>query len=197
MLKEKYPLFLANKPQQPNQSLEVRDKFTGEIATRVALADAVMIDRAIAAATHAAEPMRRLAAYERQAILNHCVAATRSVQQLLQDIADRLDDGQAVPEQLYLTCKVMAAELMWEVVDRCVQMLGARGFVDTNVVGQYFRDFRLIRIFEGPTELLLVYLGLDAAKHGSSYVEKLTALYGASPAVQLLRGMFEELQPLS
>jgi hypothetical protein len=128
-----------------------------------------------------------------QAILNHCVAATRSVQQIIHDIAARLDDRQAVPEQLYLACKVMSSELMWEVVDRCVQMLGARGFVDTNVVGQYFRDFRLIRIFEGPTELLLVYLGLDAAKHGVAYAERLTALYGASPAVQLLRGMFEEL----
>lgn len=74
MLKDQYPLYLANKPQQPNAALEVRDKFTGEIATRVALADAAMIDRAIAAACVAAEPMKKLAAYERQAILNHCVA---------------------------------------------------------------------------------------------------------------------------
>lgn len=128
-----------------------------------------------------------------QAILNHCVAATRSVEQILHDLAARLDDRQDVPEQLYLACKVMASELMWEVVDRCVQMLGARGFVDTNVVGQYFRDFRLIRIFEGPTELLLVYLGREAAKHGGAYLDRLTALYGASPAVQLLRGLLEEL----
>lgn len=36
------------------------DKYTGEVATRVALADAATIDRAIAAAVNAAEPMRNM-----------------------------------------------------------------------------------------------------------------------------------------
>lgn len=58
----------------PNHDLEVINKYTGEVATRVAMADAAAIDQAIAAAVTAAEPMRKLAAYERQAILNHCVA---------------------------------------------------------------------------------------------------------------------------
>ena len=40
-----YPLYLANKAEQPNTDLAVTDKFTGEVATRVALADAAMIDR--------------------------------------------------------------------------------------------------------------------------------------------------------
>jgi len=74
MLKATYPYYLANKAHAPNSDLEVIDKFTGAVATRVALADARAIDAAIAAA-HAAEvPMRKLAAYERQAVLEHCVA---------------------------------------------------------------------------------------------------------------------------
>jgi anthraniloyl-CoA monooxygenase len=40
-----------------------------------------------------------------------------------------------------------------------IQMLGARGFLDTNIVGQFFRDYRLFRIFEGATEAVTVYLG--------------------------------------
>ena len=72
-LKPVYPLYLANVAQQANTDLAVTDKFTGEVATRVALADSATIAAGIAAA-HAAEgPMRRMAAYERQAVLAHCV----------------------------------------------------------------------------------------------------------------------------
>ncbi len=72
-LKDIYPLYLANEAQQPNTDLAVTDKFTGEVATRVALADAATIDAGIAAATAAAEPMARMASFERQAVLQHCV----------------------------------------------------------------------------------------------------------------------------
>ncbi|MDB5423087.1 MAG: aldehyde dehydrogenase [Phenylobacterium sp.] len=73
VLKPFYPLYLANVAQSPNQDLEVTDKFTGEVATRVAQADAATIDAGIAACVEAAEPMARMAAYERQAVLAHCV----------------------------------------------------------------------------------------------------------------------------
>jgi acyl-CoA reductase-like NAD-dependent aldehyde dehydrogenase len=72
-LKPHYPLYLANEAQSPNQDLEVTDKFTGQVATRVAQADAKTIDAGIAACAAAAEPMAALAAYERQAVLTHCV----------------------------------------------------------------------------------------------------------------------------
>ncbi len=73
MLKSVYPLYLANEAQQPNTDLEVTDKFSGEIAFRCAQADAATIDAGIAAAVEAAEPMARMAAFERQAVLQHCV----------------------------------------------------------------------------------------------------------------------------
>ncbi len=73
MLKKKYPYYLANKPVSPNTDLEVTDKYSGEVVTRVAMADADAIDKAIAAAVEAAEPMRKIPPYERQRILYHCV----------------------------------------------------------------------------------------------------------------------------
>src|SRR6187551_2023756 len=72
-LKDVYPLYLNNEAKQPNADLEVTDKFTGEVAFRVAQADAALIDAGISAAVEAAEPMARLASYERQAVLQHCV----------------------------------------------------------------------------------------------------------------------------
>ena len=73
-MKESYPYYLANRPEAPNQDLEVLDKYNGQVATRVALADPNAIDRAIAAAAEAAGPMAQMAAFERQAVLQHCVA---------------------------------------------------------------------------------------------------------------------------
>ncbi|MGJ3649543.1 aldehyde dehydrogenase family protein [Sphingomonas sp. GlSt437] len=72
-LKSEYPLYLANEAKQPNADLAVTDKFTGEVAFRVAQADAATIDAGIAAAVEAAEPMARLPAFQRQAVLQHCV----------------------------------------------------------------------------------------------------------------------------
>ncbi len=72
-LKTSYPLYLANEALSPNQDLEVTNKYSGEVATRVALADAATIDKAIGAAVQATRPMAEMAAYERQAVLAHCV----------------------------------------------------------------------------------------------------------------------------
>lgn len=73
MLASQYPYYLANQPQQPNTDLVVTDKYTGEPATRVAMADAAAIDQAIDAAVAATDAMRDMPAYARQDVLNHCV----------------------------------------------------------------------------------------------------------------------------
>ncbi|QDU72820.1 aldehyde dehydrogenase family protein [Mucisphaera calidilacus] len=73
MLQDAYPFYLANEAKRPNADLEVTDKYSGEVATRVAMADAATIDAGIAAAVEAAEPLRKMAPYERRAVLDHCV----------------------------------------------------------------------------------------------------------------------------
>ncbi|QGN53478.1 aldehyde dehydrogenase family protein [Novosphingobium sp. Gsoil 351] len=76
-LKSNYPLYLNNKAAQPNSDLKVTDKFTGEVAFTCALATPDVIDEAIAGAVRAAEPMARLASYEKQGVLDHCVKRFR------------------------------------------------------------------------------------------------------------------------
>ena len=73
MLKKTYPYYLANKAVYANEDLKVIDKYSGEIATSVALADAAAIEAAIAAADASFDAMRSMPAYRRQEILNHCV----------------------------------------------------------------------------------------------------------------------------
>ncbi len=68
-----YPFYLANQAESPNNDLNVTDKYTGEVVTRVAIADPQTIDRAIAATVEAAPAMREMPPYARQAVLQHCV----------------------------------------------------------------------------------------------------------------------------
>jgi len=83
MLKPHYPYFLANKPINAQQKLPVTDKYTHEVVAEVSMADASAIERAISAAVDAAPAMASLAAYERHAILQHCISR-------FQDRADEL-----------------------------------------------------------------------------------------------------------
>ena len=72
-LQAKYPFYLNNKAVFANEALEVTDKYTGEVATRCALADAAAIDEGIAGAVRATEPMAKMPSYEKKAVLEHCV----------------------------------------------------------------------------------------------------------------------------
>jgi acyl-CoA reductase-like NAD-dependent aldehyde dehydrogenase len=77
MLQKRYPYYLANRPQQPNADLEVTNKHTGEVASRVALANADVLNQAIAAANEAAAPMRRMPAWKRKTVLQHVATRCR------------------------------------------------------------------------------------------------------------------------
>ncbi|MDW6093754.1 aldehyde dehydrogenase family protein [Vibrio rhizosphaerae] len=73
MLKSSYPFYLANEAVYANTDLSVHNKYSHEVATKVAMASAADIDQAIAAADAAKDAMKALPAYQRQAILQHCI----------------------------------------------------------------------------------------------------------------------------
>ncbi len=73
MLADSYPYYLSNKPVRGNTSIEVRDKYRGEVITRVASADAAAVEQAITAAVAARPAMQAMRAYDRRRILDHCV----------------------------------------------------------------------------------------------------------------------------
>lgn len=77
MLKKEYPYYLANEAVQANNDLKIYDKYSGELATTAPLATPDVLDQAIEAACAAAEPMAKMAMFERQAVLEHCVKRFR------------------------------------------------------------------------------------------------------------------------
>jgi len=72
MLSKTYPYYLANQPQSSKTMLDVLDKYSGKVATRVAMPDAKATEKAIVAAVKAATPMREFKPWARQAVLQHC-----------------------------------------------------------------------------------------------------------------------------
>ncbi|MEV6630315.1 acyl-CoA dehydrogenase family protein [Actinoplanes sp. NPDC051470] len=103
-------------------------------------------------------------------ILAEAGAAVQAVEELLARIAAWRDAGEDVPDAWYFCAKILGCELAWSAVDSALQVMAARGFLDTNTVGQHFRDFRLFRIFEGSTEAITVYLGTVMRRNPAGFL---------------------------
>ena len=87
MLRDTYPYYLANRAVQANTDLEVTDKYTGKVATRVAQADAAAIHAAIDAAVKSQKALRNFRPYQRKAVLEHCV---KRFKERFEEMADGL-----------------------------------------------------------------------------------------------------------
>jgi len=145
MLAQTYPYYLANAASRPNTSLDVLDKYSGEVATRVALADRATIDTAIAAAVAAEAPMRTFPPYARQAVLEHCIARFRErfdelALALCVEAGKPIKDSEGEVTRLIDTFKVAAEEAVridGEIVNLEIAKRadGYRGFVQRVPIG--------------------------------------------------------------
>ncbi len=110
-----YPYYLAGEAVYANTDLKVTDKFSGEVAYEVPLATPDVLDEAIAAAEGAAEAMRNMTVYERQAVLEHCVARFREradelAEALCIEAGKPINDAKGEVGRLIDTFKIAAEE---------------------------------------------------------------------------------------
>ncbi len=115
MLKESYPYYLANEAVYANEDLVVVDKYSGEDATRVAMAGPEVIDAAIGAAVNAQEACAAMPSYERQAVLEHCVTRFRErfnelAEALCVEAGKPINDAEGEVTRLIDTFKIAAEE---------------------------------------------------------------------------------------
>ncbi|WP_084414630.1 MupA/Atu3671 family FMN-dependent luciferase-like monooxygenase [Chitinibacter tainanensis] len=81
------------------------------------------------------------------------------IERFSQRIALKRDMEIEVSSDIYAIGKCLAPEWLGETIDQLQQGLGGRGYIEDSLVPQLWRDARLLRIFEGPTETLLSHLG--------------------------------------
>lgn len=103
-------------------------------------------------------PQRRTfgaALAERQAIQWWVAdAATRlhACRLMTYEAAARIDMGEEARTQVSMI-KVFATEMAWDVIDRAMQTLGAMGMTKELALQQMASEARLMRIYEGPSEV--------------------------------------------
>lgn len=144
-LRATYPFYVANQAELPNTELEVTNKYTGEVVTRVALAREPDIERAIEAAVSAERPLARMPAYARRDVLEHCV---KRFEERAEEFADALcleagkpiRDARGEVARLIDTFRVAALECMridGEVLNLEIsaRAKGTRGFTKRVPIG--------------------------------------------------------------
>jgi acyl-CoA dehydrogenase len=56
--------------------------------------------------------------------------------------------------------------MVTRVADRALQILGGKGFVENNIITQFYRDTRLFRLFEGASQIQQRNIARDLMRGG-------------------------------
>jgi acyl-CoA dehydrogenase len=136
------------------------------IAARCVGAMRRLLDDAVAWATEREQFGQRI--YDYQGIsfpLADSAADCAAARLLTYQVAQLVDDG-ADPKLVHgraAMAKLFASEAAWRCADRCVQVLGGRGYMRTFAAERFLRELRVDRIWEGTSEIqrLIVARGLE------------------------------------
>ena len=94
---------------------------------------------------------------------------------LTYQVADMVDNG-ADPKLVHgraAMAKLFASEAAWRCADRCVQVLGGRGYMRTFAAERFLRELRVDRIWEGTSEIQRLIIARGLEKRG---VERLLSI---------------------
>ncbi len=129
--------------------------------------------------------------------VSNLTAAITATETLISQVARFLDEGIVVPVDAYVVCKIAGPEFLWQAADQLVQLLGGRGYIETNIAPQILRDARILRIFEGPTETLMMFLGSRVINSSTELEQFLGERLGAKSIAQRLKAAAEEISQRS
>jgi alkylation response protein AidB-like acyl-CoA dehydrogenase len=100
----------------------------------------------------------------RVSALLHTIASVRG---LLGRCAATLDSGQPLPTEVAMAAKVFVTDSVNVATDLAMQLLGGRGYMETNLIPQLLRDGRALSIGEGANEGLTAAIGRGTRLGGS------------------------------
>jgi hypothetical protein len=105
-----------------------------------------------------------------------------------------LDQGEIIPAPVYVASKIVGPEIAFAAADTSLQLMGGRGYIETNVVARVLRDLRVLRIFEGPTETLAAYLGSMASVKPGTITEVLEST-GSPELIDVIAPVLDSINP--
>jgi acyl-CoA dehydrogenase len=102
-----------------------------------------------------------------QAMLADSKAELYAAECMVIDAARKRDEGLEVSTEASC-CKMFASEMCGRVADRAVQILGGAGYISDYGIERFYRDVRLFRLYEGPTQIQQIIISrnmLREARH--------------------------------
>lgn len=128
-----------------------------------------------------------------RARLHDLACAITALEQLVARMADRLDGGARLPDEAYCAIKSVGPELLWRAADRLMQLLGGRGYMEANIAPQILRDARVLRILEGPTETMQMFVGSSVAQGSPGFAAFLRDDLGSRAVAERLEAAGRDL----
>ncbi|HEX6746239.1 MAG TPA: acyl-CoA dehydrogenase family protein [Longimicrobium sp.] len=86
-----------------------------------------------------------------------------AARQMTYDAAWRMDRGERVTREASMA-KLFATEAVGRVADRAVQLFGGQGVMEEGPVQHLYRDVRVMRIYEGTSEIQRLVIAREALK---------------------------------
>ncbi len=113
-----------------------------------------LIDDAVAYAVQRKQFGARIADFQLvQAMLADSKTECYAARCMLRDAAARYDRREAEAATLVSCCKLFATEMVGRVADRAVQIHGGAGYMAEYKVERFYRDVRLLRLYEGTSQI--------------------------------------------
>ncbi len=101
--------------------------------------------------------------------LADCAVELQAARAMTYQIAWEIDRKEIDAKTLHAksaSVKLFASQMANRVADRCVQVLGGRGYMRENPVERLYRDLRVDRIWEGTDEIQKLIVANELAKRG-------------------------------
>jgi acyl-CoA dehydrogenase len=125
-----------------------------------------ILDEAVAYAQQRKQFGKRIGEFQLIQALADSQAELYAGWSMVQDCAKRFDDKP--PEQSVAEismrgscCKLFCTEMVGRVADRGVQIHGGSGYINEFPVERFYRDVRLLRLYEGTTQIQQIIIGRE------------------------------------
>lgn len=101
-----------------------------------------------------------------QAMLADCAAEALAARAMVEKVALEYGTGRHVSKES-ACCKYFATEALGRIADRVLQVHGGYGYIKEYPVERLFRDARLLRIFEGTSQIQQLVIAKEMLKQAS------------------------------
>jgi acyl-CoA dehydrogenase len=98
-----------------------------------------------------------------QALIADSYAEARASRAMVLDGAGRFDRKEGVT-LLAAATKMFCTEMVGRVADRAVQVHGGAGYIADYAVERFYRDVRILRLYEGTTQIQQMIIGRELAR---------------------------------